>query len=261
VAGAIGLLFTAIFAVTTIPTMLLVTVTLAVLLAPSASSVEDRPQAFRASRAVAAVLALVCLVSALVPFVADYHLGQYLRNQSAASLERARNTAPWSPTIQTYYLGYQRARLTPLLEQGGTEAALAVDEFDAMVFRLIDAHPHELLYTLQRVDVLGQAAGMLGAGVGEKALGVIRLARLDYPQLSDLQVAEAKALNNLDRYDEAVALLEAMGPSVRRDTALAESYLLAGDEASAVELIASIEADYGGTALAETWLAQPTIAQ
>ncbi|MBE0476883.1 MAG: O-antigen ligase family protein [Coriobacteriia bacterium] len=255
-----GLLVASLFGVTTIPLTLLFFVCVAVLLTPGASGREVAPRLAPAVRLTGALVAAVCLAGAAVPVVADYHLGRFMRTRDAASLDRARAVAPWDKTIQLEYLGMRRVALTPLLSQGGAEALSAAEAFDAEVFRLADEHPHELLYTLERIDFLGQASGMLGPAVGEKSLAVINLALMDYPDLVDLRIHQARALNNLDRYGEAIAVLEPLPRSVLRDTALAESYLLSEDVAAGRQVIRRIAADYDGSRVAEAFLAQPSIA-
>jgi O-antigen ligase len=254
-----GLLVTSLFAVTTIPTVLMLFVCAAVMLSPGARSHDLSAGAAVSARAIAALIAVVLLVVGTLPIRADYHLGQHMRTGSIDSLNRARAIAPWEKTIQLRYLAVTRAALVPLLQAGTADAYTAVEKWDAETYRLIDAHPHELLYTLERLDLLGQAAGMLGPAIGEKNLVVANLAVVEYPKLQDLAVYKARALNKLDRYAEAVDVLEPMPASVTRDAALAESYLLNGEEAAARELVRAIAENYAGSAYAEAFLSQPTI--
>lgn len=258
-AALCGLLVTMIFAVTTIPTMLVLFVCTAVLMAPGAHKRELPPGALVAVRGLAVAVALVLFVVGTLPIRADYHLGRHMRTGSIDSLDRARAVAPWEKTIQLRYLAVTRAALVPLLQAGTPEAYTAVEKWDAETYRLIDAHPHELLYTIERLDLLGQAAGMLGPAIGEKNLVVANIAVADYPRLQDFRVYRARALNNLDRYDDAVEVLEPLPKSVTRDAALAESYLLAGDEDAARAVAATMRERYPGSAYAEAFLAQPTI--
>jgi len=254
-----GLLVTALFAVTTIPTMLLLFVAIAVLLAPQARPMTAGPNPAAATRAAAAVLALVLAVTALIPLLADYQLGQYMRSGEMSRMERARSIAPWEKTIQTQYLTSRRAQIAPVLETGSADAILAATAYDEDAYKLVEAHPHELLYTLARIDFLGQAAGLLGPTIGEKALTVSGLATVDYPKLTDLKVYKARALNNLDRYGEAAELLEPLPRSVTRDMALTETLLLLGDETAARALAGQIAETYPASALAAAFLEQPTI--
>ena len=260
-AACAGLLVTCLFAVATIPTMLLLFVCAAVLLAPGTRGRELPAGGAAALRGTAVLVALVLLVAGTMPIRADWHLGQHMRTGSPDSLEQARAIAPWEKTIQLRYLAVRKAQVVPLLEAAGAPAIEAVTTYDTDAFAIVDAHPHELLYTIERLELLGQAAGMLGPAIGEKNLVVANLAAADYPKLMDAAVYKARALNNLDRYDEAVAVLEPLPESVVRDAALAESYLLSGDEDAARALARAMTERYEGSTYAEAFLSQPTIAE
>lgn len=253
-----GLLITLLFAVTTIPTTLLFFVTTAVLLAPTAKAVDIEGAGRTAVTAVASLVAVACLVTSTMPLIADYHLGQYMRTRSEQSLEQARSTAPWEKTVQLQYLSTRAEAVVGLLGAGGAPATSAIDSYDNEAFALVRSHPHELQYSLKRIDLLGQAAA-LGGAHSEKALTVIDLALLDYPQLTDLKVSKARALNNLEQYEDARALLEPLAPSVLRDTALAETLLLLKKEREARALIREIKEDYAGSAYAQAFLSQPSV--
>lgn len=254
-----GLLATAFVGVATIPLVLLIFVAAAALIAPSARNVPVRPGILTGLRVLAVSVAVLCLAGTTLPIRADYHLGQYMRTRQLRSLESARTGAPWEKTIQLQYLEYKRASLVPLLQQGGSPAIAAVNQYDTEAFALASAHPYELLYTLERIEVLQQAASVLDSEIAEKALTVVNLAVLDYPELTDLRISQARALNNLGRYTDAARALEALPPSVRRDVALAEAYVLSEDEAAARETIGRIQSEYIGSQFAESFLAQPAI--
>lgn len=254
----VGLLATLLFAVTTIPSTLLFFVCAAVLVAPTARSVELEPLGAGFTRGAAGLVAVVCL-AALIPLTADYHLGQYMRTRSAQSLDAARSTAPWEKTIQLQYLSSLTEEVVPLIQAGDSDAVDAVTAFDNEAFILVMNHPHELQYALRRIDLLGRA-GSLGGDNAEKALTVIDLTLDEYPNLTDLKVSKARVLNNLERSEESRELLEPMAPSVLRDTALVETLLLLKDETAARSLIEQIVEDYPQSAYAQAFLAQPSVA-
>ena len=258
-AALAGVLITAIFTVTVIPTCLMLFVALAAVLSPAARPTELPTGGAAAGRLAAVVLAVALVVGALVPLVADYHLGQHMRTGSAESLERARSIAPFEKRIQLRYLDVLRAALDPLLPTASTDAVTALDVYDREAFALAQTHPHELLYTIKRLSTLGYASGYLGADVGEKTLSVVNLALIEYPQLQDLRVAKARTLGLLDRSTEAIALLEPMEPSVSRDTALVEAYLNDDRSADARSLALAIRERYAASPMAEAFLGQATI--
>lgn len=259
ISGLGALLVTSVFAVTTIPGLLMIFLACAVLLSPQAHTVGTGSRPLMGARTVAGVISIAIFIAALIPMSADVALAEHMRSNTLEPLVSARTLAPWNKEIQTRYIDVRTAELTKAMQEGSAGVGEAVISFDGELYALIERHPHELVYVLKRLDLLGRAAGQVGPAFGEQALTVSRLAIVDFPNLNDLRIYEARALNNLDRYDESIKVLEPLPSALTRDIALAESYLLAKRLDDARGIIDEIDERYGTTSLAQAFLSQPSV--
>jgi hypothetical protein len=257
--GVGALLVTSVFAVTTIPTLLMIFVACAVLVAPQVRAADPARSNITAARVMAGLVAIFVAVASLIPLGADVQLANHMRTNTLEPLAAARAAAPWNKEIQTRYIDVRMADLTQRMQDGAPGVSEAVSAFDAELYALIERHPHELAYVLKRLDLLGRAAGQLGPTFGERALTVSRMAIVDFPELNDLRVYEARALNNLERYAEAIGVLEPLPRALTHDLALAESYLLAKRDEDGRALVREIDERYGEAPMARSFLSQPSI--
>lgn len=150
----VGVLVTAVFAVTTLPFLFVLLLTVGVVMAPSLKPLENRSWVWMVSAATAVAVIGAGLYGAGLSFAASRHLAQARYADARFHLEEANRLTPWDTRIRTEYLGRKVSAYQDRLT--GTDVALAqeaVDEIETGIRLELTRAPGELLLYRVRISL------------------------------------------------------------------------------------------------------------
>lgn len=166
--GFIGLAIALLFSVTSITSILLVFLALAVLAAPNGRPVTSRVDTRWLAAVVGVVLMLVVTFGAIRTYSASRAAIESRTRGDEALMLRALELAPWDHVLRAEYLDTKIGFEWPVVIDGDTNASrAAIMQLDATVRSAIADFPQELtLYTLL-IDLHANAQGTPGYDAGK----------------------------------------------------------------------------------------------
>lgn len=232
----------------TVLVMALVSLALAVVLAPK-TSVASVPAALRWLLAgLAVVLAVAGATVPTMSMVSNYWLAQSVSGDAVINTQRAVDAAPWDYEARRQHAFAMSAAAINALQANGAEAQTLFDTADVATKQLIAWNPYEHDSYRLRATFLTDAGAVLGAATLQSAIQVADQGLAISPASLPLRMEKVDALSQLGKWSEIVSTLKGYWNADLTlslpGTAYAEALMRTGDRAQAAQVLADVKARF-----------------